>query len=318
MVKDKKKKIKKFTRSMYFWLILSYLLPVVGGFIVYFIYREKNYEFADFCLISGILNPLLIGFLEGVLLTYYFPQRLFLSYLLYFFSGIIICYMLIFKLYKNNPYKWFFLIYWFSLLGLVFSYCNEKNKILKEKLVWFTVLFFMVSSVLNIGTTCFSEIYLSSKQNDSFHIVIDKPSNITVAINSFLVINETATLSPYEYYYVCLNLTDYYPYFEYSINSVNSKPFDIYLTPQSNLRCFENPRPSCIFSYYNESSETNISSYHNAVNLEHYKFNNEICFIIANPSEAETNIIYVKLINYNYPPNNLTFKIPSMMVLKMY
>jgi len=152
--KPKKKPTKsKFTTGMYFSLFLPYLLPILGGLIVNRIYKKENEEFGYFSLASSMFNPLLlqyiIGFIVGFLfpsVVEYYPLSLNLIVLI---AGVFFCWLMLSVILKDNIYKNFYPVYWFGLLGAIYSWSVEKNKEIKEQITRFVIVFIFVAIFVN-------------------------------------------------------------------------------------------------------------------------------------------------------------------------
>lgn len=168
---------KKFTKSMYFWLLIPYLIPILGGVIVNQIYKKKNKEFAYFCLTSAMFNPLLIQFIIGFLMgstgILFLTEELSLIYIT-LLLGIPINYLVLAKTLKGNTYRYFYPIYWYSLIGAIFSYYKEKDKTIKEKFGTFVIPFFIVNILVNVLITSIFTIYTTSETSEYFEYVIPK------------------------------------------------------------------------------------------------------------------------------------------------
>jgi hypothetical protein len=135
------------------WMLVSYFIPIIGGLIIYSMKKDKEKSLAKICLLSTFVLPLTAG-IQSILMilslmTYdeYFILWSIATngYLIYWITfGLLLSLYLLKSAFKDNEYKYFFLVFWFSLFGAVYSYYhaykNDKN--LRHNVGWF--LFFQI------------------------------------------------------------------------------------------------------------------------------------------------------------------------------
>lgn len=99
--------------------LLSLILPIIGGAIVYYRNKSKNKELADICWMLSVLHPIIVGFFG-----FYLIIALFLSYIF------------IAHAFEKNKYKYFIPTWYFGLLGGFYSYYvgYKNNKLLQEEI----------------------------------------------------------------------------------------------------------------------------------------------------------------------------------------
>jgi hypothetical protein len=136
-----------------FWhlIFISFIFPIIGGIIVYFLEKEKDKELADFCLLTSFANPLLIGFLLGIVLSLLSIDMLIIQ-LLTVVVGVVLSWGLIEKGFPKNNYKYLVTILWFGLFGALYSYfyIYKNDKIVRNNILWLFLLLFILSAILNI------------------------------------------------------------------------------------------------------------------------------------------------------------------------
>lgn len=131
---------------------LSFILPIIGGLIVYFRNRKKNQELAGICLVLSIYHPLIIVSLAKAVIGD--------SNFLAGFLGVFISLLLTISLIKvfgenQNQYRYFIPVWYFGLFGAIYSYfCAYKNnKPLQKDVGWFffgQVLIVCISIIMTI------------------------------------------------------------------------------------------------------------------------------------------------------------------------
>lgn len=200
------------------------------------------------------------------------------------------------------------------------------NKDFHKRVFYWGIVMTVIYSIITIAALysmgVFSPVNEYDNSSTSYETIKDKISvpsveesnNTTRYINYYVVLNETTTLKPNYFYYVCLNLTKYYPYFEFSVNSMSSKSFEVYFIPGEDLNCFETR--SCSYSYYEELYQ-DTKHYHKTVDLSYEEISNW-CFITYNNDNLnQSNKIHLKIINYDYPPGNMSFEVPTNLTLTL-
>ena len=178
--------------------LLSFLFPIIGGLIVYFRNKKRNKELANICLILSILHPMIAGFFIGFGIGYT------LSYLglvqletvesysiVLGFPVTLVLTILLMKAFEENKYKYFIPVWYFALIGAIYSYyyAYKKNKPLQKDVGWFflgQLLASLVITPLIDGILSYWTSMYVGEQVKSFEVIA----------------NETIALEPEYYYYI--------------------------------------------------------------------------------------------------------------------
>ncbi len=124
-------------KRVWHWILLSFLIPILGGIIAFLAKKDEDHNLAAFCMVNSIFNPLLLFLILDIL----FPI-MGLPYISYPFTvilGIIICVVLIKGPLSGNEYRYFLLVSWFSLIGALITYYGtySKDKNLQSNVGWY-------------------------------------------------------------------------------------------------------------------------------------------------------------------------------------
>ncbi len=136
---------------------LSFILPIIGGLIVYFRNRKKNQELASICLVLSIFNPLIIGSLTKVVMEGHpnFPAGPLVVFI------VLLLTVSLTKVFGENQYRYFIPVWYFGLLGAIYSYyyAYKNNKPLQKDVEWFFATQILVVFVLNV-VAVFLELFI--------------------------------------------------------------------------------------------------------------------------------------------------------------
>ena len=103
---------------------LSFILPIIGGLIVYSRNKRKNIELAKICLSLSLLHPFI-----PLLFSIFFSDSLIgMGIALALTIGLV-------RAYEKNAYKYFIPVWYFGIFGLIYSYYfgYEKDNSLREE-----------------------------------------------------------------------------------------------------------------------------------------------------------------------------------------
>jgi len=126
------------------WMVLSYFIPILGGVIAYFVKRRGDGDLAIICALGSLVLPMTAGvsFMLGVLSTIYYGDAFsgyVLSLIYWIIAGLFLHRYITKQALPENKYRYFFLVYWFALLGALYSYYNayKNDKNLRDNVGWF-------------------------------------------------------------------------------------------------------------------------------------------------------------------------------------
>ncbi len=153
----------KTKKSFYRWLIVAYLLPIIGKFIIQR-YKFSDKDLKEFCIKLSLYNPLLISIVGGVIIYIfilfaygYDPSALLLNLLIIVFVLVPLSYLMLNHILKSNKYRRLYLSIVFGLFGAVYAYITEKNANVKKRVLWVFILsylaypwFFLVDILISL------------------------------------------------------------------------------------------------------------------------------------------------------------------------
>lgn len=173
------------TKSTGAWksFLVSFILPVIGGLIVYFRNRNSNKQLADICLILSIFHPLVVLLGTGFLIGYYGGLYGLISYETEFpwwFGHVVgllvflIVTIVLVKYFSQNVYKYFVPVWYLGLIGAIYSYfAYKENKSLQKDVVWFVLGLILLLPLLSLliiliggGMYYFLSLYFQEKAKD--------------------------------------------------------------------------------------------------------------------------------------------------------
>jgi len=108
-------------------MLFSYFLPVVGGFIISRMKRRDDRDLTQLCWIVSLVNPLLIGFVLGLVLMpvtilYGSPSSEILSWGIPLVFGVMFNWWALTRFMAKNKYRYFLPVLWFGLFGAIYAY----------------------------------------------------------------------------------------------------------------------------------------------------------------------------------------------------
>jgi len=125
-------------------MLLSFFIPIIGGLIVYLLKKKKDKDLANICLICALINPLLIFFFVFIFFAYlnvvYNSISINIASLVIIISLEFVFNLSIIKnVIPKNQYRYFLPVFWFGLIGAVYSYyfAYKTNENLKNNVGWF-------------------------------------------------------------------------------------------------------------------------------------------------------------------------------------
>ena len=143
-------------------MLVSYFVPFIGGLLVYLLKKNEDKNLANICFIGSLVNPMLIGFVIGFFEVFmaivYDPVLVNIAgWVVLIAIGLAFNWAAIKRIYPDNQYRYFLPVFWFGLLGAVYSYyyAYKKDENLKNNVGWFffsqlflTIFLMVFSSVL--------------------------------------------------------------------------------------------------------------------------------------------------------------------------
>lgn len=133
--------------------LLSFLLPVVGGLIVYFRNKDRDRELIYICLILSVFHPFMISFFVSTRIVYIIIS--------------LILTIILMRVYNKNRYRYFIPVWYFSLLGAVYSYFYgyKEDKSLRNDLGWFLLTQLLAGIILTMTVSGIYYVFISYKFN---------------------------------------------------------------------------------------------------------------------------------------------------------
>ena len=278
--------------------LLSYILPIIGGLIVYFRNKKRDRELANICLVLSIFHSLIAGFLIGFGIGYLlFYLEIIESELIescsifLWIPASLLLTILLMKLFKDNKYKYFIPVWYLGFFGAIYSYyyAYRKNEPLRKDVGWFfftQLLVFliigMMGGIISVWMTAFVEQFGSSE----------------------VIVNETINLEPGYYYKISFYSPPGVNVLEVNLESPAGIRF-ILLRPLECVR-FENGE-----SYYYDE-QTDVTKLTSTYRLTQ---EGEWCVILWNLLPKNVSVRIESVIWYENPPEtepyyetaNLTF-----------
>jgi hypothetical protein len=154
--------------NVWSFFLLSFLIPIIGGIVVYLMKREQNNDLAKINLILSIFHPIIIGSIAAFFVAAfgdaipYFPFFIVLE----FFAVLVIN-----GTFKENKYRYFSIPFYFSLLGLIYCYYGpyKEDENMRDEVVSFIIsliiLLVLLSIILSTIMASWVSIFVSSELN---------------------------------------------------------------------------------------------------------------------------------------------------------